>query len=275
MGIFGKLTKIVKILIIINVSLFIVDTLLDGRLQDLLGLSPEKAIYGLQIWQIVTYMFVHANVFHLLFNMLALWMFGGPVEEAMGSKKFLRYYFLCGLGAALCVCIFSWHSLSIGASGAIFGILVAFGMLFPEAPVLVFFIFPMRAKYFVLLFAAIELFVTLSYTRDSIAHFAHLGGMLTGYLYLKYHYKLEEMYSVARNYKRVKMHQKESRVKIQQEIHDKNLQERVDRILDKIRESGLESLSREEHETLDAASERLREKEEKVIDINEYRDRYR
>jgi membrane associated rhomboid family serine protease len=275
MGIFGRLTRTVKILIIINVSVFIIDTLLDGKLQALLGLAPEKAILGLQIWQIVTYMFVHGSVFHLLFNMLALWMFGGPVEEAMGSRKFLRYYFLCGLGAALCVCIFSWHSLSIGASGAIFGILVAFGMLFPEAPVLVFFIFPMRAKYFVLLFAAIELFVTLSNTRDSIAHFAHLGGLLTGYLYLKYHYKLEEMYSVARNYKRVKMHQKESRMKKEQEIQDKNLQERVDMVLDKIRESGLESLSTEEYETLNAASERLKQREEKVVDINAYRERYR
>lgn len=275
MSIFGRLTKYVKILIIANTSIFLLDTILGGALTPLLGLSPVQAVYGLKIWQFFTYMFMHSSFTHLLFNMLTLWMFGGPVEEAMGSRRFLRYYLLTGLGAAFFVCVFSWNSLSVGASGAIFGILIAFGMLFPDVIVLVFFLFPMKAKYFVLLFAGIELFVTLTTPGDTIAHFAHIGGFVTGYLFLKYHYKLEEMYSVVKNYKDVKAHRKKASIKARQEIHDRYLEERVDKILDKIRESGMESLSSEEHEMLNHASERLRQKDEKVIDINEYRDRYK
>jgi len=281
-GIFGRLTRIVRILIITNVAVFLVNMLLDGRLTPLLGLSPVDATLGLKLWQFVTYMFVHENLTHILFNMLALWMFGGPVEEAMGSRKFATYYFICGIGAAICTCIFSWSSLSIGASGAIYGLLAAFGMLFPEATVLVFFIFPMRAKYFVLLFAGIELFVTLSSVnnpKDQIAHFAHLGGLLTGYLYLKYHYHLEELYSAARIQRKIRSVQKEKeRVQAKQEqkrVHDEMLNKHVDIILDKIRESGMDSLSKEEHDMLNLASERLREKDEKVVDINDYRDRLR
>lgn len=291
MGIFGRLTPFVKTLIIINVSVFFLNSslLLDGKLTELLGLNPSRAIYGLQMWQFVTYMFVHGSLFHLLFNMLALWMFGGPVEEAMGSRKFINYYFLTGLGAAFFMCVFFWNSVTIGASGAIYGLLAAFGMIFPEAVVLVFFLFPMRAKYFVLLFAAIQLWATIANNgggaSDSVAYFAHIGGFVTGYLYLKYHYKIEEMYSTAGQYSAIKSHKQEKNVKQQHEaeekfdqdraLQDRALQDRVDLILDKIRESGIESLSKEEYEMLNKASERLREKEEKVVDINQYRERYR
>jgi len=309
-GIFGRLTPFVKTLIIVNVSVFFLNSsfLLDGKLTELLGLNPSRAIYGLQVWQFVTYMFVHANYVHLLFNMLALWMFGGPVEEAMGSRKFINYYFLTGLGAAFFVCVFFPNSVTIGASGAIYGLLAAFGMIFPDAVVLVFFLFPMRAKYFVLLFAAIELYATIANNggeSDSIAYFAHIGGFVTGYLYLKYHYKIEEMYSMAGRYKAVKNYHQETGIKSEQEIQDqvlqdrvlqdrvlqdrvlqdrvlqdrvlqdRTLQEHVDIILDKIRESGIESLSKEEYEMLNRASERLREKEEKVVDLNQYRERNR
>lgn len=294
MGIFGRLTPFVKTLIIINVSVFFLNSsfLLDGKLTELLGLNPSRAVYGLQVWQFVTYMFVHGSLIHLLFNMLALWMFGGPVEEAMGSRKFINYYFLTGLGAAFFVCVFFWNSVTIGASGAIYGLLAAFGMIFPDAVVLVFFLFPMRAKYFVLLFAAIQLWATIANNggeSDSIAYFAHIGGFVTGYLYLKYHYKIEEMYSMAGRYNAVKNYKQETKIKHEHEheheiqeqfkqdwtLQDRALQERVDVILDKIRESGIESLSKEEYEMLNKASERLREKEEKVVDINQYRERYR
>ncbi|MDQ7824403.1 MAG: rhomboid family intramembrane serine protease [Candidatus Eremiobacteraeota bacterium] len=281
MGIFGRLTRTVRLLIIINILVYILDYLLGGELTGLLGLTPREAVMGFKVWQFFTYMFVHSqqNLGHLVFNMLALWMFGGPVEDAMGSRKFIRYYFITGLGAALFVCIFSWNSLSIGASGAIYGLLVAFGMLFPDALVLVFFIFPMRAKYFVILFAVIELFVTITTTGSGIAHFAHIGGLVTGYLYLKYNYKLEEMYTAARNYKTVKTARKVMPVKEQRtdesprENH--NLEEHVDSILDKINKSGLQSLSSEEHAMLQKASERLRERDEKVVDLKQYRERYR
>lgn len=290
MGIFGRLTPFVKILIIVNVSVFFLNSslLLDGKLTEFLGLNPSRAIYGLQVWQFVTYMFVHSNYIHLIFNMLSLWMFGGPVEEAMGSKKFINYYFLTGLGAAFFTCVFFWNSVTIGASGAIYGLLVAFGMLFPDALVLVFFLFPMRAKYFVLLFAGITLYATIANNggeSDSVAYFAHIGGFVTGYLYLKYHYKIEEMYSMAGRYNTVKSQHQETFAKPEstfseqssheRALQDRALQERVDVILDKMRESGKESLSKEDYDILNKASERLREKDEKVVDINQYRERNR
>jgi membrane associated rhomboid family serine protease len=295
-GIFGRLTRVIKILIIVNVVVFFINALLDDRLTPLLGLTPPEATLGLKLWQFVTYLFIHGNLTHLFVNMIALWMFGGPVEEAMGSRRFAGYYLLCGVGAGICACIFSWHTPSIGASGAVYGILAAFGMLFPEATVLVFFIIPMKARYFVLLFAGIELATEVAtvtpFYKDNIAHFAHLGGMLTGYLYMKYHYQLEALYKTAQVHRKIKNY-KEDRVQektgtqekgvVQEKSEKQNqkleqddlLNKQVDMILDKIRRDGIESLSKQDQEMLNQASERLRERDEKVVDINQYRDRLR
>jgi membrane associated rhomboid family serine protease len=154
------------------------------------ALVPALAVSHFYIWQFATYMFLHANLLHLLFNMFVLWMFGPEVEYALGTKRFTRFYFICGIGAGLCsVLFYSTYSLIMGASGAIFGLMVAFGMLFPERMItlLLFFVLPvnMKAKHLVLIFAGIELLFVISNVRgDFVAHFAHLGGALCGYLYM-------------------------------------------------------------------------------------------
>jgi membrane associated rhomboid family serine protease len=166
-------------------------------LTDILGLVPARIINDLWLWQFVTYIFMHGTPLHLLLNMLILWFFGSEIESKLGKKGFLIYFFICGIGAGvfnfLVNTIFLDVSRSytpiIGASGAIYGILAAYGIFFGERYMLVFFLFPMKARYFVLLMAAIELITGVqSRAQDNVAHFAHLGGMGIGalYIYLKY-----------------------------------------------------------------------------------------
>lgn len=137
-------------------------------------------------WQLVGYMFMHGNFSHILFNLIALWMFGAALEERWGTKRFLVYYFLTGIGAGILQLLVS-DSIVIGASGAVFGILLAFGMTFPDKYIVLLFPpIPMKAKYFVLFFGAIELVSGLSGLNTGIAHFAHLGGMVFGFILIKY-----------------------------------------------------------------------------------------
>jgi membrane associated rhomboid family serine protease len=183
----------VKWLIIVNVAIYVLIGLFGKPLEDdllLLHLVPTTVVHNFTFWQLVTYMFLHASISHLLFNMLALWMFGWQLEQTWGTKRFLKYYFLCGIGAGLCDVTFhaiagSWKTNTIGASGAIFGLLMAFGVLFPEQQVLMDFLFPIKAKYFVMIYGAIELYLALTSGNDGIASVAHLGGMAFGYVYLK------------------------------------------------------------------------------------------
>jgi membrane associated rhomboid family serine protease len=131
-------------------------------------------------------MFLHSTgwIFHVVLNMAMLWMFGTEVERAWGTRAFIRYYFVCGIGAALTTCALFPHSLTIGASGAVFGVMLAYALMFPNRQILFWFIFPMRAVSFVLICAALELAQLLE-MQDGVAHIAHLGGLLFGYLYLK------------------------------------------------------------------------------------------
>ena len=156
------------------------------------GLVPRAVTHLLAVWQLGTYMFLHDpfGVTHILLNMLMLWMFGTTLENTWGTKRFLQYYFVCGVGAALCVVVLATlfgnaESRTIGASGAIFGLLLAFGVLFPDAQMLFMFIFPLKAKYCVMIYGAIEFLFTLGSTGDGVSHVAHLGGMAFGYFYLR------------------------------------------------------------------------------------------
>lgn len=142
-------------------------------------------------WQLVTYMFLHANGTHLLFNMFGLWMFGRIVEYDMGSRRFLIYYMVCGVGAGLIQLLVGWLGNSayptVGASGAIFGILLAFGMMRPNDIIMLLIPpIPMKAKWMVIIYGLIELFSGIRGSIDNVAHFAHLGGMLWGFLLLWY-----------------------------------------------------------------------------------------
>jgi membrane associated rhomboid family serine protease len=160
-----------------------------------LGLRPADVLGSLAIWQPVTYMFLHGGIFHILFNMLALWMFGVELERMWGSRFFLKYYFVAGLGAAVTTLVLSftpfafadqlYYSLTIGASGAVYGVLLAYARYFPHRPILLYFIFPIPAKYFVMIIGAISLLSAMSGPGGGIAHATHLGGLVAGYLYLR------------------------------------------------------------------------------------------
>jgi len=190
---FGFLTPGVKWLLIINTAIFLLYYLGGATLQHnatvLLGLSAAAAVRNGMIWQVFTYMFLHAGITHILFNMLALWMFGSGLEQDWGTRRFLKYYFLCGIAAGVCVLaanvlIRDWFTPTIGSSGAIFGLLLAFGVMYPNQTVLMSFLFPIKAKYMVAIYAGIELLLTLG-PNTGVSTIAHLGGMLFGYIYLK------------------------------------------------------------------------------------------
>lgn len=185
----GGISPAVKILIIVNVAVFVLDQVAQNVLTLRLGLSPQLVFTNLALWQPVTYLFLHAGIGHLLFNMLALWMFGTDLERTWGTRFFTKYYFVTGVGAAATMLLLSlfmdsmYNSTTIGASGAIYGLLVAYAIYFPHRTIL-FIIFPLPARVFVLL-AGVLAFV---YSRDGgsgVAHSAHLGGLVIGYLYLK------------------------------------------------------------------------------------------
>ncbi|MBI4648833.1 MAG: rhomboid family intramembrane serine protease [Bacteroidia bacterium] len=227
---FGLLSPVVKNLLIINVLLFIGTLALGSAFNyDLvryLGLYYFQSEYFYP-FQLLTYMFMHANFGHIFFNMFALWMFGNVLESYWSGKKFLLYYFVCGIGAAVIQMVIShievlrltaglspdiineittnggnvlkqgmnysdsaisslnllFHIPTIGASGAVFGLLLAFGMLFPNALLYIYFAIPIKAKYFVIFYGFIELYLgIINQEGDNVAHFAHLGGMLFGFI---------------------------------------------------------------------------------------------
>jgi membrane associated rhomboid family serine protease len=160
---------------------------LQAHVSLLFALSAEAAVRHFMLWQVFTYMFVHFQIMHVLFNMLFLWMVGTPIEQTWGTRRFLKFYFQCGLAAGVCVLVADLlvrDSITLGASGAVFGLFVAFAILFPEAIMLVFFIFPMQARYAVMIYVAIEILMTYG-PNTGVSTVAHLGGAAFAYLYLK------------------------------------------------------------------------------------------
>ncbi|GIV57330.1 MAG: rhomboid family intramembrane serine protease [Rhodothermaceae bacterium] len=149
--------------------------------------GPE-VVPGFWPWQLITYSFLHGGFGHLFFNMFALWMFGVQIENTWGSRRFFIFYFVCVIGAALCQMVVSWGDPVpiVGASGGVFGILLAFGMMFPNQPIYLYFLFPIKAKWFVIGYGLIELWAGVTGTQTGVAHFAHLGGMLFGFLLIQY-----------------------------------------------------------------------------------------
>lgn len=247
----GSMTKK---LIIINAVVFVLQVLFLNRFLGYLGLVPAYAVGKGMLWQFVTYMFLHGSFLHLLFNMFVLWMFGSEIERYWGSSEFLKYYFFTGIGAGITNWAFNYSSIipTIGASGAIFGILLAYGMAFPDRPVYLYFLIPIRAKYFVMILGAIELLAIASPRGDNIARFAHLGGLLFGYLYLKRERLVLEVrrrWAQSTRQKRLKV------VKLREEKETRE-KERIDAILDKISKEGVDSLTDEEKDILTRASRR-------------------
>ncbi|GHU85480.1 rhomboid family intramembrane serine protease [Bacteroidia bacterium] len=202
---FQFLTPVVKNLLIINIIFFALDYMCTGvfhiDLSEYLGLHYPLAKHFFPT-QYITYMFMHANFSHIFFNMFALWMFGNILERTWGSKRFLFFYLFCGIGAGLIQNIVNWIELSnypvfyyysalenintIGASGAIYGLLLAFGMTFPNNYIYLYFLLPIKAKWFVIIYGLLELFSGISGSASNIAHFAHLGGMIFGIILILY-----------------------------------------------------------------------------------------
>jgi membrane associated rhomboid family serine protease len=181
-----------KALIAANVVVFVAQMIVP--LEQLLGLHPRGVVTGFQVWQLGTYMFLHAGLFHLLFNMLALWMFGTELERIWGTRYFLKFIGVTGVGAAVITVLFSllpfgfatslYYSNVIGFSGSIYGLLLAYALYFPHRPVLMYFLFPIPVKYFVMIIGAIAFYSSLA-VSGGVASATHLGGLIIGYLYLK------------------------------------------------------------------------------------------
>lgn len=191
---FGMMTPGVKNLLFANIAVFLLQFLapaLNETLVRLFGLIPLLAFNHYFIWQFVTYMFLHGGFSHIFFNMFALWMFGVELERTWGTKEFLKFYFLTGIAAGLGTALFSWGSIvpTIGASGAIYGILAAYALFFPDRYVYMYFLFPIKMKYLALILGALEFFSAYNQAQTGIAHAAHLGGMVVGYFYLRYKYR--------------------------------------------------------------------------------------
>ncbi|HSP90336.1 MAG TPA: rhomboid family intramembrane serine protease [Vicinamibacterales bacterium] len=189
----GPLTPAVRLLVILNTAAYLLG-LVVPMLSIWLGLVPALVFERWWFWQPVTYMFLHGTLFHLLFNMLALWMFGVDLERRWGTRFFARFYAVCGIGAAATTLVVSllpfgfaeqmYASVTVGASGAIYGLLVAYAMTYPNRPVYLYMLFPIPARIFVLIIGAVSFLSSVSETRGGVAHAAHLGGLLAGYLYL-------------------------------------------------------------------------------------------
>jgi membrane associated rhomboid family serine protease len=181
----GALTPAVKTIIITCVVFFVIQ-LISKSFTYWLRLDPQQILSSGTVWQLVTYMFLHGGLFHIFINMLILFLFGGELERMWGTRFFVQYYLICGIGAGI-FALFAGYPV-VGASGAIYGLLVAFAMYFPNRViymnVLLIFFFPIRAKYFVIIMGAIAFLSSLG-GASGISHLAHLGGLAVGYVYLR------------------------------------------------------------------------------------------
>jgi membrane associated rhomboid family serine protease len=183
----------IRALLISNIAIFVITFFAGRRLAgtlDLLMLRPSDVLTHGYLWQLATYMFLHQGIGHILFNMLALWMFGTEFERLWGTRRFLNFYFFCGIGAGLCVVAANylpWGNPDVptlGSSGAIFGILLASAVMWPDRQMLFYFLIPIKMKYFVMIIGAIA-FLNSFNAASPVSEFAHLGGMLFGYVFLK------------------------------------------------------------------------------------------
>jgi len=186
------LTPAVKMLLVLNALVFLFLTICNERLRaeviQILGLVPILVTREFALWQPVTYAFIHAGFLHLLLNMLQVWWFGVDLERLWGTKKFLTYYFFTAVGGAAAAVAMSPSSAgaTIGASGAIFGVLVAFGMLFPNRVIYIYFVLPVKAKYLVIGMGLLTFFSLMQGPNDGVSHIAHLGGLAFGLIWFAY-----------------------------------------------------------------------------------------
>lgn len=291
-GGFSFFPPVIKNLLIINVGVFILQMIFDNlsfsgvpgwyilnryfALNPISGVDQAGVPYNFKIWQFLTYQFMHGDFTHILFNMFLLWMFGMELENIMGSKKFLIFYLLCGFGAGLFQIFLSplfSESLAptIGASGAVFGVMIAFAMFFPDRYIFLYFLIPIKAKYLIAFLVLIEF---LSVNEPTlVAHLAHIGGAVTGFIFIlmdrKYDFRFENLFRLLHKPKTYKSSARFRKPSFSKDIEEADFydissskdeeeitQEEIDRILDKISQSGYQNLTEREKKILFEASKK-------------------
>lgn len=250
----------IRTIIMTNVVVFFVVQIFQFQnlFNHVFGLVPRFVWSRGFIWQPLTYLFMHGGFWHIFWNMLILWMFGSEIESHWGKKEFFKYYFLTGVCSGIITMLFNLSSTIpvVGASGAIYGILGAFAILFPERRIYFYFFIPIKAKYFVIFIGIFSFFSSLNPGYSYISHLTHLSGLLIGAIYLK-RYNILRLLLQKTKVRRVS---KKNRGEKKYDT-DETLREEVDRILDKINQEGYGSLTDAERQTLDLASAYFAEKE--------------
>jgi len=264
-----RLTPGIRVLIISNVVIFFLGWLLPELNRYLVvygGLVPQLFTKNLFLWQPVTYMFLHGGFMHIFFNMFALWMFGTELEQQWGTKFFLQYYFITGIAAGILSALVQPASQIpiIGASGAIYGLLLGFALMYPNRIVYLNFLFPIRVKYFVMIFAAIELFASMGgrSLESGVAHFTHLSGMLFGYLYLLWRQHRHKSSSGSKPKKKIVFHwgskTKDYTKRSSGKKEHLSEEQELEKLLNKVRLNGYASLTEEEKDRLLELSEKFK-----------------
>jgi membrane associated rhomboid family serine protease len=267
-----QLTPWVKRLLIANTVVFLITMIVGENLVfTWFGFWPAHVLT--RPWGALTYMFVHQGVWHLLLNMLVLFFFGPPLESRWGSPEFLKYYLLCGLGGVALSFVFVPGGAIVGASAAIYGLMLAFAWYWPEAPIYVWGIFPVKAKWLVGFFFVLAFVSAFDGSGGNIAHFAHLGGLLTGLAYLKFGDRLSARLGEIRSSRATELFaivprkeasaaegNRASRAKRRPRSSrgEEELLDEVDRILDKISARGMGALTEDERRVLDEVSKKRR-----------------
>ncbi|MDY6968852.1 MAG: rhomboid family intramembrane serine protease [Spirochaetota bacterium] len=267
----GPLTPIVKKLIVINAGVFIfqqfIGLFLPGEIENIFGLHHLGIFYDFRIWQIFTYMFLHGGWMHIIFNLIALWMFAGELEARWGQRLFLQYYIYSGVGAGIFIAVmnalvyssYNVSPITIGASGAIYGILLAYGLTWPNREILLYFIFPVKIKYLLIAFGIIEFFGTIANARGTggnISHIGHLGGLICGFIYYKYKIQISITAKKHRNNDGlISQYLKKKRLEKKQKEIDNRIKAKkiIDSLLEKIARDGMSSLTSQEKSQLDWA----------------------
>ena len=249
-------TDAIKTLISVNFAIFILQSISSSEIMFFsnFGLVPKLVWSQLKIWQPFTYMFFHGDIWHVLINMFVLWMFGTELERAWGKKNFLRFYFITGVGSGLGTMLFGLQSLVpiVGASGAIYGVLLAYGVIFPNRTVYLYGIIPIKSIWFVISVGFIA-FISSIDNNSNVSHLTHLSGMIVGYVLLKKPFRLKDILFLIRK------RSIEFKVKNEKIIyHEKNkIEKELNFILDKINRDGYESLTKEEQDKLYKNSKEL------------------
>ena len=249
-------TDAIKLLVSVNLTIFFLQTI-SGKehlLFDLFGLVPQAIWSDFMIWQPLTYLFFHGNIWHILINMFVLWMFGSELENAWGRKNFLKYYFMTGIGAGIVTCLFNLQSNIpvVGASGAVYGILLAYGLSFPNRTVYLYGLIPIKSIWFVIAIGILAFFSSFQ-QMTQISHLTHISGMAIGYIFLKRRWRLKDIWF------KIRKKTLEYRIQIEdvKQSKEKVLEKDIDYILDKIQKVGFKGLSDQEQNNLYNASKTL------------------